>query len=367
MRFIRDLLIKPQTTIFLGWVFAIHLLELIVLPSMINTSQILSNLTLTERLVNIWTSSADTAHYLLIAKNGYEFANKTLFPLWPIVLSLTGAKPIVAKILALFLTFCFLTLLTKLIKNLGYQKDSEEIILSFIAFPASFMLLAPMSEPLYLLLTVLTILSAENKKFFKSSIFALLASATRSIGLLLTLYLAVRLIQNGKPAIKKFWWTLLLSPLGFIAYALYLELAFGNFALLYTQQSAWGRSLGMGSFPNLLNETLTTFAQITGPVKPVPINILHFGLIFFFIFLSVISFRKLNKGLWLYSVFAIIVPLASGTSVAISRYILSAFPLFIPLGNFFKKHPTMFYFYLFFSILFQSVLLIRFFNFEVAD
>lgn len=367
MQFLKDLKIPPEISIFLGWVLAIHLMELIILPSLIVPTQLLSNLTLSQRLINIWSSSSDTAHYLLIAQNGYESGNKTLFPLWPIILKIVGANPLSAKIISMFLTFAFFLILIKIIKNLNYHKHTELIILSLISFPSSFMLLSPMSEPLYLLLTALIIFFAEKKRFVYAAIFASLAAATRSIGILLTLYLAIRIIQQGKSTIKKFWWTLLISPLGFILFALYLQFTFGDFALFYKEQAAWGRSIGLSSLQNLTNETYSTFRQIFEPFKPVPINLLHFGLIFFFIFLAVNAYRKMNKGLWLYCCFSIIIPLASGTSVALTRYLLAAFPLFIPLGGFFQKHKTAFYVYLFTSILFQSILIIRFFNFEVAD
>lgn len=360
-------MITQTVAIFFGWLTAVHLLEAIILPSLQVPTQILSSLSLRERFINIWSSSADTAHYLLIAQNGYELANKTLFPLWPIVLWLFGANPLVAKILAILATLAFLLFFAKLIKNLGFGKDTETIILSLIVFPASFLLLAPMSEPLYMMLTVITFLLAEKRDFTKAAIFAAAASATRSVGLLLTLYLAIKILKNGKATFRKLWWTLLVSPLGFIAYSLYLQLKFGDFAIFYKDQLGWGRSLGLSPIANLFNETYTTFLQIIGPVKPNPINFLHFGLIFFFVFLAYFAFKRLNRALWVYSVLAIIVPLASGTSVAISRYLLSAFPLFIPLGVFLRKHKTIFYFYLIFSILFQSILLIRFLNFEVAD
>lgn len=367
MNFFKSLKISPEISIFLGWVLAIHLFALIVIPSLPIPTQLLSNLTLSERLVNIWSSSSDTAHYLLIAQNGYEFGNKTLFPLWPIVLKVFGANPLIAKILSIALTLGFFIILIKLVKNLNYQKHTQTIILSLIAFPSSYMLLTPMSEPLYLFLNAITIFFGEKKKYFYAALFAALASATRSIGILLTLYLAIKIIKEGRQNIKKYWWTLFIAPLGFVLFSLYLQLSFGDFALFYKEQTAWGRSLGFESILNLFGEMQTTLGQILGPVKPVPINLLHFGLIFFFIFLAINAYKKINIALWIYCCFAIIVPLASGTSIAISRYLLAAFPLFIPLGEFFEKHRAIFYFFLFTSILFQSLLIIRFFNFEVAD
>lgn len=356
---------KVALTLFIGWILAIHLFEIIVFPSMMNPNQVLSSATLTERFTLIWTTNADTGHYMAIAKNGYFGESQAFFPLWPLVIKILGSTPIVAKIAACFFTFLFVVFFARLISILGYSKIKEEVILIFLAFPSSFLLTAPFSEPLFLSLTALTFVLVEKKRFVVAALIAALASAARPVGIVLTLYLALRLYGNGVPTLKKYWWTLLISPLGLVLYSIYLFVVFGNFTLFWSAQtSGWGRQMGASSFIKLFRESMEVILQIVGPYKPVPINLLQVAVIPFAIFLAIIAFKKINKPMWIYSVLMVIIPFSSGTYLASLREILAAFPLFIPFAIFLIKRKALFYLYLFLAILFQALLLIRFFNYE---
>ena len=347
---------------FLGWFIAIHLFEIIVFPSMMHPNQVLSNFSLTERFTLIWTTNADTAHYMAIAKQGYAEESPAFFPLWPIVIRMFGANPYIAKIIASFLTLGFLYVFMLLIKQLGFLKNSRESILAFLIFPASFMLVAPFSEPLYILLAVFTFLFGEKKRFTLAAVFAALASATRPAGIFLSVYLFLKLLQVQ--GFRRYAWTLLIAPLGLVLYALFLQISFGDWSLFYKGHAGWGRSLSFGSLQNLISEQGEIIRQIFGPVKPVPINFIQFALIPFFLIIATFAFKKLKKPLWMYCVLTIALPLASGSSMSIPRFFLSAFPLFIPLGYLLNKNRMIFYLYLFLGLFFQSLLILRFLNFE---
>ncbi|MEK7581061.1 MAG: hypothetical protein AAB512_02140 [Patescibacteria group bacterium] len=352
-------------TLFIGWFVAIHLFELVVFPSMFHPNEVLSSVTLTQRFTLIWTNNADTAHYMAIAKNGYVGENAAFFPLWPLTIRVLGSSPVVAKIVASLFTFLFVILLGRLVSILGYSRIKEQVLLIFLAFPSSFLLLGTFSEPLFLPLTALTFILTEKKYIGFAAFVAALASATRPVGIVLTFYLALKIAQGGFPSLKKYWWTLLVSPLGLVFYALYLFLAFGDFTLFWTDQTAgWGRQIGLHSFPKLMLDSAEVVRQVFGPVKPPPINFLQVAVIPFTAFLGVLSFKKINKPMWIYSMLLILIPLSSGTYLASLREILAAFPLFIPFADFLAKRKTFLYLYLFLAILFQSLLLIRFFNFE---
>ena len=222
---------RVEIAAFLGWFISIHLFEIIVFPSMMHPNQVLSDFSLTERFTLIWTTNADTAHYMAIAKDGYTQESPAFFPLWPIVIKMFGTNPNLAKLIASLLTLGFLYVFTLLIKRLGYSKISSESILAFLIFPASFLLVAPFSEPLYLLLAALTFLFGEKKKFALAAIFAALASATRPTGLFLSVYLFLKLLQVQ--SFRRWAWTLLIAPLGLAFYALFLQIGFGDWSLFY--------------------------------------------------------------------------------------------------------------------------------------
>lgn len=366
MKFFKDHKVSEEIAIFTGWVLAIHFLELIILPSLIIPTQLLSNLSLTQRFFAIWTSSADTAHYMLVAKGGYNVANPAFFPMMPILLKLLGANPITAKILSIVLSCIFILSFRKLINIYKSQKYSKVIVLSFLAFPASFLITAPFSETLYLALSALAIYFAEKRKFPQSGILIAFATATRLVGIILVLYLFLKIIENGVLEIKKNISALLIAPLGIICYGIYLQLIKGDFSLMYKSHTAWGRGLSMANLEHLFMESKDLILQITGPVKPVAINLIHFGSIFFFLFLLFIAYRKISNALWIYCLLVIVIPLVSGTYSGIPRYILATFPLFIPLGKFLEEHKTIMYLYFFLAAFLQAFLIIRFFNFEVA-
>lgn len=198
--------IKSQ--IFFGWFLAVHAYELLLVPSLMVPTQILAQYSLTERFLQIWLTNADMQHYMDVARSGYSSESPVFFPLWPLVLKIFGVNIWAAKIIPCVLTLAFLYLLSKIISMWGYGKVKTTILVGFVAFPFSFMLLGPMAEPLYLVLSAGTIYLAEKKLFIPAALLAAMASATRMNGLLLTLYLLVKICSLGLKQVRKYWWTI---------------------------------------------------------------------------------------------------------------------------------------------------------------
>ncbi|OGD86523.1 hypothetical protein A2164_03390 [Candidatus Curtissbacteria bacterium RBG_13_35_7] len=215
-------------------------------------------------------------------------------------------------------------------------------------------------------MSALSIYFAEKREFTKASIFIAFATATRLIGIILVFYLFLKIFEKGVNQLSKSWWTLFVAPLGVGLIGLYFQITRNNFLIIYSEHTNWGRSLSISSFEHLIFESKDLILQIFGPVKPVSINLIHFGTIFFFIFLAAISFKKIRKALWIYCLLTIIIPLTSGTYAGLPRYLLASFPLFIPFGKYLENHKSIMYVYIFLAIFIQAVFLIRFFNFEVA-
>ena len=355
-----------EVSLFIGWFLAIHIFELLILPSLMVPTQILGQYSLSERYLQIWTNSADTRYYLSIAQNGYKDTGFVFFPLWPIMLRFFGANALFAKLISCGLTLSFFILLVKLIKLSGFESYKTEIIFSLIAFPFSFMLLTPMSEPLYLLLIVLVMILAKKKKFLEASLLAGAATATRMVGVVIIVYLFLKMLQSGKQLFRKQWVFLLFSPLGILFYSAYQYVFFGNPLLFYQQEKMWTRSISAGSINKLIQEIVEISRQIVGPYKPVPINLFHFGSLLLFIFLIIFNYKKLDSATWVYCLLSVMIPLASGTFLGVPRYLITAFPLFFSLGSFLKKKKILFYLYLILGFMLQSYLLIRFFNFEMV-
>jgi hypothetical protein len=363
---VKNWLFVDNMSIVWGWLLAVHGFELIMLPSLLITTEVLSKYSLSQRFVQIWISTLDIPHYINIAKYGYGIESFAFFPAWPIILKLVNANALLSKIISVSFTVIFFVLFLKLIKQWKYNQNIKEIIISYIAYPFSFLLLTPLTEPFYLIISAGIFLLVENKKYFYAALLAGIASATRWTGILFLVYLLMEIwIKGGIGKLLKYWWTLLVCPLGLVIYSIYLQVYYGNFLLFYKQSNVlWGRSVGLESVTKIIGEFSVFFSQLTGTFKPVPINILQFGSVFIFILLLLIAFRKINHSLWIFCLLNFLVPLMSGSTMGFPRYILVVFPLFLPLGKFFYKHTTIYYGYLALGFMLQAYLLIRFFQFE---
>lgn len=354
------------TQLFGGWFLAIHAFEVLILPSLIVPTQILSQYSLTDRFVQVWSTSADTLYYMTIAQSGYSSTSPVFFPLWPLVIRAVGAHPLTAKFVACGCTFLFLSVFIRLIRHWGYAKSGREILLSFIAFPFSFFLLTPMSEPLYLLLLALLFWNVEKRQWKKAALFAALASATRMIGIVASIYFVLALFSAGRKEVKKWWYTMIISPLGLVFYGIYLHLTKGSFLMFYTDETKWERSLGMNSLTRLITASVEIIKHTVGPFKPHPIDLLHFGAVLFFMVLLIFSLKKVSKSMVLYCCLSIFIPMASGTFLGVPRYLLSVFPLFMPFGSWLATHKIWYFAFLALGFMLQSYLLIRFFNYEMV-
>ena len=357
---------RIETQIFAGWFLAVHSFVILMLPSLPAATAQLSRYSLSERFIKVWVTSADTFHYMNVAQRGYGEVSAVFFPLWPLLVRATGAHDIIAILLASGLTLGFLFLFTQLCKLWQKELPPEKIILTYIAFPFSFMLLAPMSEPLYLVLVGLTFLSAEKKNYPLATLFAALASATRMIGIVLVVYLVLKLLSEKRMLIKQFWWSLPVSSLGLVMYGLYLKLSFGDFLLFYRQEKDWNRSLNLASVQKSISEIIATIQQIGSVYKPPPIVLLHLAAVFLGAWLLFKARKLLGLPLLSYCLLSLLIPLLSGTFLGMPRYLLSAFPLFLPLTQMLVKRRFLFYMYLLLSVMLQGYLLIRFLNYEMV-
>ena len=357
---------QPQFFLPIAWVMAVHFIELIMLPSLSAQAVNLKEFSLTERYLNIWFFNSDANYYYEIAKKAYEDTSPVFFPAWPLIAKITGPSLIGMKILALIFTLSFFAFIPLALRALKVKVKLEIFLISLVAFPASFILNAPMTEPLFLFLSVLTIINTEKGNFKNASLLIAVASATRPNGSLLAVYLFIKIATKGIGSIKRNWWTLPISVSGIIVYSLYLHFARGDFFAFYHEQQYWNNSISLESINKLVVEQKTIFLQIFSTYKPIPLKIYQLGSIIFFIFLSAISFRKINKALWSYCFLAILLPLISGTHLATSRYLLASFPFFIPLAQILQKNKLLFYTFIFVSLYFQAYLITRFLNFEAT-
>lgn len=302
----------------------------------------------------------DGGHYVGIAKYGYsEKFQYAFFPLYPILINLaskiTGNFITAAILISMGASFLALHILFELI-SLDYTKKLAEKSLDFLLFfPAAFYLTVAYSEGLFLFLTAAAFLFARKHKLLLATLFAALASGTRLVGLAVSLSLILQIYLTE--GINKKNWAVLLSPLGFVAYCIYLLQTTGDpFYFIYAENH-WQRVI---TVPGLsFWETIQTLssgkniAENFNAVLDLLFAVLGLGLI-------LRSFRFLPIQYSVYSLLSIAFPLFTPTLSSIPRFLLPVFPIFIVLG---LMNKGIFSFaYKIFSLMLLSAFVILFIN-----
>ncbi|MGE5226940.1 MAG: mannosyltransferase family protein [Planctomycetaceae bacterium] len=151
------------------------------------------------------TERQDALWFLRIATGGYRpfDGSAAFFPLYPLAVRILDAVPGIGTLAAALLAAnaaCFgalllLHALTRL--ELGGEAARRTIVFQAL-FPTAFFLMAPYTEPLFLLLSVATFWCARRGRWGWAAAMGAGAAATRSIGLLLIPALAVEALAQWR-------------------------------------------------------------------------------------------------------------------------------------------------------------------------
>jgi Gpi18-like mannosyltransferase len=338
----------------------------------------------------------DGEWYLDIAKNGYDTnfplvnpeniacnqgtglcqRNFAFFPLYPtsinILHNLTGLSYEIAGILISNIAFigCVL-LLYILAKKLFNAKLAFTIAILFAISPLSYIFSALMSESIFAFLLLLTLLLSINKKYLLAGLVGCLLSATRNTGILVIIPMAMIYwkqnranLNSEKVNFKKPSWmflnskmflSLLMVPLGIIAFAVFLNSRVNDPLAFIHIQSYWEKPVD-GVHPLLAIPFSIINYSLEGSLKIHLYNLAWFfgALIIFAIGLKrkLIPFFLNNIVLWLF------IPLLAGSMLALPRYLSVLFPIYIIIGKLLVSPLSKM---LVFSISFLGLLLLSYF------
>lgn len=311
------------TLIFLIWLISILFISYLGY-SKLPFSQFFNSQNFLQRFAN-W----DGNHYLDIAEKGYkQNFQYAFFPFYPLLISLlaeiTQDFLLSALIISWLSAFLGIQLLYKLMLFSFDKKMAEKIILAIILFPTSFYFLTAYSESLFFLLVVSAFYFLRTNRIFLASVMTVFASATRITGLALALALIIE--TQLTVGFNKKNWILLLSPLGFLIYCLYLYQHTSDPLYFLTAETHWQRQISIPflSFwdtlrslttPGFIEKNFTSFLELIFAV---------FGL-----GLALRSFRFLPVSLSIYAFVSVLIPLLTSTLMSVPRFLLPVFPLFI--------------------------------------
>jgi hypothetical protein len=285
--------------------------------------------------------SADANWYKDIARLGYEagpFMNDrqhswAFFPLYPIILraaaSVTGEYPLTGVALSNILFLLGLILLHRTAREFGLdEEDANRTIFYIAVFPTSYFFSLPLTESLFLCLTVGSFYAAKRDAWWTAGLLGALASATRVNGVLLLPVLTLLYWQRYRRAgLSKNVLGLLLIPCGLLAYMLYLYRLTGNAFAFKDAQFNWDRGTGM--FWRPLIDYVKHFREIGIPWN---FKLLNFAAAMLAFGCAFVLIKRREWALALFTLLAVIMPLSSLSLQGVDRYVMLIFPVFMVLA-----------------------------------
>lgn len=285
----------------------------------------------------------DGVHYLSIAENGYTQYKEAFFPLFPMIVRVIGdifnRNYILSGILVVHISFFMAVWLFWKLVNMDFSKSTAVWSIVFLfAFPTSFFFGSIYTESLFLMLILGSFYAARKRWWLVAGFLAMLATATRFVGIFLFPALIVEYFYQKKIKIKHFLkeaWGIFLIPLGLLAFMYYLNsFSADPFAFVHTQP-AFGANRSGGEII-LLPQVIFRYIKIflTVPLTNYDfwialLETISFSAVFITLLLN---YKKVRLSYSLFSLLVIIAPTLTSTLSSMPRYILAAFPIFIILG-----------------------------------
>lgn len=334
--------------------------------------------TKTLRISTLWLAwfRWDSGHFTAIASNGYDVAWRTaFFPLFPLLerggAFLTHDPFIAGLIISNLAGLGMLVVLYRLVQEDFDAERAFRAVLYLSVFPTAFFFAAAYNESLFLLLTLLSFYHMRRENWWLAGLFGLLASLTRSAGVVLFLPFCYEYIQQHQFSIKKVRFAAISSlgiPAGIGIFALYCYYKFHDPLSFSHAQVVWSRHLHapwsglINSFMVIQNRHVLSFDSIH--------NVLDLSACLFVLALVVLCFVgpwKFPKAYWVYGLYAALIYIflllfpANGSAPlqSYSRFMLEVFPAFIVLAAIGKKQWFNLY-YLVLSVSILSFMLLQF-------
>lgn len=220
-------------------------------------------------LFNLWQTAwtkvnTDAPHYCSIAENWYASTGEdrlliVFFPMLPLLMRglnlLTHNSFVSAQIINTLASCSAAGVLYLTLRPLLGEKKARLAPFIWLLLPGSIFLNSGMTEPLFMLFTVLCFYALQKKKYLAAGIAAACAGFTRSPGVLLAVPLAiegigycVRRARSGKKvgsAIAEIALSLVISTFGTLAYLYINKVVAGDwFMFSVYQKSNWSQGLG---------------------------------------------------------------------------------------------------------------------------
>jgi hypothetical protein len=285
----------------------------------------------------------DDGYYHTILRHGYErfepygvWQQTNFFPLLPWI---TRATQVVVRseTVAMHAVLTAAQLATVvLLYELGKRFYDRGIALGAVALlllsPASVFLWMYFSEGLFLALSMGAILAAERRRPFLAGLLGAGVAATRSIGVLMVVPLALAQLRRQRPDRRLAY--ALLPVLGLLAVMAAQWIQAGDPLAFMKVSKHWGRetTLPFTTMFQRLDLAIETGFGLT--------TVLDFAAVGLAVWLAVRAWRtKMPWSMQAITWIAILTPLASGLAFSWLRYLMVAWPLYFVAADWLRQRP----------------------------
>lgn len=303
-------------------------------------------------------SGFDGVHYLKIAENGYVGTAliQAFFPLYPFSIRfvniITSNTIISGLVISNLLFLSLLITWWSLIKRTYNSKIAWLSLVILVSFPTSLFFGAVYSESLFLFLAIAAFLAADHQKWWLVSLLAMLATATRLVGIFLVPALLIELADQKhffthllkKKSTKAFSFIskyilqillILTGSLGLLSYMFFLNSEFKDpFYFFHVQEEfGGGRSESIVLYPQVVWRAF----KILLTARPINLKYLAYAQEFLFgtgtLVLLLAYIKKIKASHLFFALAALILPTLTGTFSSMPRYVLVCFPVYIILAK----------------------------------
>ncbi len=314
----------------------------------------------------VWMwANFDGQHYLEIAERGYQSYEQAFFPLYPLLIALIhrlSHMPLLISglLISHVALLSALVMIFYILRLDHYQNLFNQVMIVMLIFPTSFFYSSVYNDSLFLFLSLGCIFFVRKKKWIFSSICASLATLARLNGLALMAIIIIeyfitdinkslihqwnikKLFHSVKTQLnlhrinKSSIYSVLLIPLVFIGYLLYVQFDGGSFLLLFKTMEIW--SQGHLTFPP---QVFWRYGKILILHSPSHLTYwIAFIELFFvlvYLFLLFFSFKKIRLSYWFFFALSILIPWLTGSFAGMPRYGLHIYPLFLSAVLFLER------------------------------
>ncbi len=300
-------------------------------------------------LFSVW-ANFDGLHYLEIADRGYFYLEQGFFPLYPLFIhfffKLSNIPYLYSVLIVSHLVFILsLVVFGKLLVKDKMAKGFSLLLLIVLLFPTSFFYGAVYNDSLFLLFSSLCLFYGRQKSWILAGTMGCLATLTRLNGLALLIYLLCEYLTSGNNLKKLFnlkkirqtkIFAILLIPLAFFLYLVFIQTKFGDWQLLFKSMTVWSQDKMV-----LPPQVIFRYLKILffGPASTIIywVAAAEFAFVLFYFLALVYSWKKIRFSYFVFMAVSFLIPSLTGTFAGMPRYGLHLYPFFLTLLIFLEK------------------------------